>query len=193
MITIYKLTNKITNDCYIGQTKNKLNKRFAGHINDSKRSNSRISNAIKKYGKDNFEIKEIIKGDFNKYLSDYLETHFMQIHGSLLMYNIKEGGNNVKMKDETKTKISNINKGRKNSKPINYKDADRYNNDKLLIVKSNRSKANKGGNNAKAKKVLNIDTGKIYECAKYAAIDSNINPFYFRRLIRSNKINFKYI
>ena len=56
---IYKITNKINNKIYIGQTKLSLEKRFYYHIYDSLKSqdvNIKLHNAIRKYGVENFNI-----------------------------------------------------------------------------------------------------------------------------------------
>ncbi len=59
MAFIYKSTNKINGKCYIGRTSyDKLYKRINSHIWFSKNkncSNIPFSNALKKYGKENFE------------------------------------------------------------------------------------------------------------------------------------------
>ena len=58
MYYIYKITNKINNKIYIGQTNN-IKRRFNSHKNNKR---SVISKAINKYGVENFtfEIIEII-------------------------------------------------------------------------------------------------------------------------------------
>ncbi|GJQ43785.1 MAG: hypothetical protein JETCAE03_32830 [Ignavibacteriaceae bacterium] len=55
---IYKITNKINNKIYIGQTNISLKKRLIGHIKDN-RKNNYFHNAIKKYGQNNFIIEHI--------------------------------------------------------------------------------------------------------------------------------------
>ena len=55
---IYKITNKITKKCYIGQTIMDLDDRWRQHCN--RNSNCRYLKAsIKKYGVDSFEFKLI--------------------------------------------------------------------------------------------------------------------------------------
>lgn len=59
---IYIITNDINNKVYIGQTIQKLSKRFSGHCCYSKSdrsSNMYIKRAIHKYGKDKFHISLI--------------------------------------------------------------------------------------------------------------------------------------
>lgn len=54
---VYKITNIITNQIYIGITKNRLSHRFWEHINKKRNAGSYLYNSIQKYGKDNFTIK----------------------------------------------------------------------------------------------------------------------------------------
>ena len=57
---IYKITNTITNKCYVGQTQRTMNKRFQEHIRHSKHGViTCLYNAMRKYGVENFEIVEI--------------------------------------------------------------------------------------------------------------------------------------
>jgi group I intron endonuclease len=62
---IYKITNKITNDFYIGYTASALEFRFKKHIQNAKDGyKTHLYNAIRKYGKDNFII-ECLQEDGN--------------------------------------------------------------------------------------------------------------------------------
>lgn len=76
MFTVYKITNKINNKCYIGSSI-RTQKRWKEHINASNNPNSPHYNyplycAFRKYGIDNFSFK-VIKDDFNsvKEMTDY--------------------------------------------------------------------------------------------------------------------------
>ena len=169
---------------YIGQTKYPLYHRINGHVADSKRNTTKLSNAIRKYGREYFVIEPIVEGDFNQAFSDHLETHYIRLYATQFQYNIKEGGNSVKMSDETKRKISEANKGTKMPKRINYKDSDRYSTEQFNEIKKKRSESHFGGKNTKAKKVLNTKTGIIYNCIKDAAFSSNINVITLRRKLR---------
>ena len=90
---IYKITNVLNGKCYIGQSVDP-NKRFVSHCsranNDS--DNSPIHAAIKKYGKENFEL-EILEWteDYNR-----REKELIQEYNSLSPngYNIALGGEN---------------------------------------------------------------------------------------------------
>ena len=54
---VYKITNKLNNKIYIGQSVN-IERRWKEHICDN-RKNSLIHLAIQKYGKDNFDFEVI--------------------------------------------------------------------------------------------------------------------------------------
>lgn len=131
--SIYKITNKINNKCYIGQTIQSITKRFDQHKSRSLLSatNCAIHNAIKKYGIENFDIEEIyIAFDLDSLNSS--EIVLIEQFNSKYPngYNIDIGGNNFqrseetckrisqgligrKLKDTTKRKLSKINKGKK--------------------------------------------------------------------------------
>lgn len=62
---IYLITNKINNKKYVGKTTQSIEKRWEEHISDSKKERCEIRplyRAIRKYGIENFIIKEIEKG-----------------------------------------------------------------------------------------------------------------------------------
>lgn len=56
---IYKITNKTNNKVYIGQTARSINERFGEHLRDAfnRGSEQPLYRAIRKYGKDNFEVE----------------------------------------------------------------------------------------------------------------------------------------
>ena len=57
---IYKITNKITNKCYIGKTNGTIESRFKKHIqNAKKRINRRLYDSMNYHGYENFYIEQI--------------------------------------------------------------------------------------------------------------------------------------
>jgi len=115
---IYRITNKINGMMYVGQTtKTSVYTRFVGHYKET-RNNRHVSNAIRKYGKDNFSVEEIAiatsKDELNNlevYYVDYFNT--MAPNG----YNHRAGGNqNGKCSDELRKKISVAKAGKPNLK-----------------------------------------------------------------------------
>lgn len=90
MIGIYKITNKINNKVYIGQSVH-IERRWAEHCQDS--SNSVIAKAIKKYGKENFTfevLEEYSEEDISKL--DERENYFILLYNSIVPngYNVTE-------------------------------------------------------------------------------------------------------
>ena len=75
MIGIYKITNKINNKCYIGQSIN-IKRRFNGHKSGD--HNEYLENAIKKYGIDNFNfeiLEECKKNELNEKEIFYIKLY----------------------------------------------------------------------------------------------------------------------
>lgn len=95
---IYKITNKITEECYIGKTKNSLEERLRTH--KQKHSNcKKLKEAFLKYGIDNFNI-EILEDNIPFKELDLKETYYIQIYKSIEFgYNIKEGNSKHKGRD----------------------------------------------------------------------------------------------
>ena len=109
---IYKWTNKLTNDIYIGQSKD-LSKRFIKYFNLSylkDRNNLIISRALIKYGYSNFSLEILEYCDVaellirEQYYFDKLNPKYniLKVAGSSLNYNHTK---------ETKAKISEALKG----------------------------------------------------------------------------------
>ena len=89
--SIYKITNKINNKVYIGQSKD-VHRRFLEHISGRKNGTSVIHNAIEKYGVENFKI-ETIEKDIENY--NEREIYWIDCYNSTdrkFGYNILEGG-----------------------------------------------------------------------------------------------------
>lgn len=108
--TIYMHINKINNKVYIGQTKQKPEKRWN---NGKGYSTSPIFyNAIQKYGWDNFEHL-ILYTNLSQEEANKLEEELILKYDStndLFGYNIKFGGNNHAHTEETKKKIGEANR-----------------------------------------------------------------------------------
>ena len=132
-IGIYIITNKINNKSYIGQSVD-IEKRITVHFRTAFRENYptynyHIYQAIRKYGKENFEwriletLKEIDKKKLDQLEQYYINKYDTFHHG----YNMNEGGN---------TANQNIASGEKNGKAkLTEKDAvnirEAYNNHEL--------------------------------------------------------------
>jgi group I intron endonuclease len=128
---IYKLTSP-KGKIYIGQTILEFDRRLSGHKCDSKRYNSHMNKAIRKYGIDAFEKEVLLTIDTNEtnifnHL-DALEIYFIKSYDSFNNgYNGNTGGRkNFKISEEvrsyfigrtvteeTKEKLRQINTGKK--------------------------------------------------------------------------------
>lgn len=107
---IYKITNIINGDNYIGQTTKDVNKRFNQHVSRSNhdKSNNKFHNAIKHYGKENFKVQIIEECD-DELLNDretYWINHYRKINEA--KYNIAGGGYNSPFKYKTPEEIRDI-------------------------------------------------------------------------------------
>jgi group I intron endonuclease len=107
---IYCITNKLNNKSYVGQTEN-LEDRWSNHKRDGEKLyKGRVyafQNALHKYGNDSFTW-QVIETHDNIDDANEAEEFFIDYLGTLVPngYNIKRGGNNHKLSEETKNKIS---------------------------------------------------------------------------------------
>lgn len=112
---VYKITNDINDKIYIGQTVGSLNERWRRHTWDCtiKRNAMAITSAIIKYGIENFHIEKIYEASNIDELNE-MEKYYISSYNSLSPngYNLCTGGNNKRLSDETKKKISESNKGK---------------------------------------------------------------------------------
>lgn len=108
---IYKISNNINNKIYIGQTTKTLKKRWSDHYWGNR---TVISKAIRKYGRENFNIEIIDKANSLDELN-LLEQKYIKEFNSLSPngYNLDTGGKNRNLSEETKLKISLSKKGKK--------------------------------------------------------------------------------
>ena len=115
---IYRIYNTITQKSYIGQTISSLEKRWNEHKCDKNRKNNHLSNAIKKYGTECWELKILeIVDDINSL--NEREIYWINYHDTYNSgYNSTTGGANGRyLSQETKDKIS-ISKIGKKRKPF---------------------------------------------------------------------------
>lgn len=117
---IYEITNLLDGKRYFGQTtKSYASMRWSGHAFAARRGdNTRLYNAIRKYGIRNFQFKVIVDGIFSQAELNRLERVWIETCGTTFPnqgYNICEGGGSTgEMPEEVKRKISLANKGNKN-------------------------------------------------------------------------------
>lgn len=158
MIGIYKITNLINDKIYIGQAKN-IERRWKEHINASKKENSLLYRAMRKYGLENFSF-EVIEECSIEELNN-LEIYYIWYYNSYIYkegskgYNMTIGGDcgnrGYKFSKESKHKLRLAHLG------------------KVLSEEQRKSisERTKGGNHPMAKRVICEDN--IFECAKDCA------------------------
>lgn len=119
MIKIYLITNLINNKKYVGQTIQSIKKRWQRHCWKSTlvKNDYPIRNAINKYGKENFSIKQIDEA-LSLEEANEKEVYWGNYYNVISPngYSLKLGGRrHTHFSEETKLKISKSNKGKKAS------------------------------------------------------------------------------
>jgi group I intron endonuclease len=115
-VYIYKITNKINNKIYIGQTIHSIHSRFLKHKTIARVKNSdykAIHKAINKYGEDNF-LLELVEECHSMEELNNKETEYIKQFNSLSPngYNLCTGGFNKIPSPETIQKIKDTRKRR---------------------------------------------------------------------------------
>ena len=110
---VYKITNKINGKIYIGQTVQALKERWNKHC--SVKRCLALSSAIKKYGKESFEIKVMVRCNSIEEMN-HRETYYIKLFDTVAPkgYNLTRGGRNGKHVEETKKKIGDKQRGNRN-------------------------------------------------------------------------------
>ena len=125
---VYKITCLVNNKIYIGKTTKTIEIRWKYHCYNKKK-NYYLYNAIRKYGKENFKI-EILCYCYNEIELNFKEVELIakyDCRNREVGYNILPGGEGFggganhpwfgkTHSDETKQKLSELNKGEKNPK-----------------------------------------------------------------------------
>lgn len=92
---IYKVTNKINGNVYIGQTMHSLKKRRSKHESNArmrKIEKSYFYKAIRKYGKENFDW-DILEYCNSKYELDLAEEWYIRYYRTFIRFNVCNGYN----------------------------------------------------------------------------------------------------
>jgi group I intron endonuclease len=144
---IYKITNKINNKSYIGQTTVSLHKRWQRHCwaSESKKSMP-IVLAIAKYGKDNFVIESLIECKSQAEL-DEKEIYYAKFYKTFspFGYNLRAGKGRGSVSEETRKKLGLSNKGKKRTEETKRRlSASHLGNKMSDFTKAKLSKINKG-------------------------------------------------
>src|SRR5690554_2031745 len=113
MASVYKITNNKNGRAYIGITRNQLNRRWNHHVYQSKRQNTPLYAAMRKYGLESFSISEIVCCSS---WEDACHIEALLIKESTDLYNLAPGGQggfNIQDVESWKKKLSAARKGRK--------------------------------------------------------------------------------
>lgn len=119
MYTVYKITNLINNKIYIGLTKKTIEMRMMDH---HKRGYA-LTDAIKKYGKENFIIESLETGLSKTEAAEREKVHIKRLNSTVkgVGYNMTWGGDGVSVverTDEYKRKLSEAAKKNHSNKII---------------------------------------------------------------------------
>jgi group I intron endonuclease len=114
---IYKITNLVNGKIYIGQTKQKPERRWSRHKHNSKNNinGSLIAKAIRKYGEENFTFETIDHAECTESLNKLEEKYINELNCltpngyNIEAYNI---GDKI-ISEDTKTKLAKINTNKK--------------------------------------------------------------------------------
>lgn len=105
---VYLITNKINNKRYVGITIRSIQERFSQHSNINIKNKSAINDAIRKYGKENFDVVQIDTASTLEELKQK-EIYWIEKLGTFQHeYNLTKGGDGMlgyKFKEITKEKI----------------------------------------------------------------------------------------
>lgn len=118
---VYMHTNKINGKKYVGQTKMKPEERW-GRKGHRYKECTHFFNAIKKWGFDNFEHEIVYSGlshtEANKKEQELIELY--NTRNSKYGYNLREGGSNGGLSEESKKKLSVSRKGKYKGKDHHF-------------------------------------------------------------------------
>lgn len=147
---IYKVTNKINNNSYIGQTAHSISRRKSQHTWDvlKDRDNMYFHKALRKYGKENFDWSVIYECN-NKQELNIMEVYFIGYYDTHKNgYNLTIGGEGIsgyKLTKKMRQRISDTNKGRIRSEETKKKiSIAKKNVPKTEETKKKMSRAKKG-------------------------------------------------
>lgn len=189
---IYKITNLTNGKMYVGQTVRDIDTRIAEH---KRKRNSIVSQAIKKYGKENFMIEVIDECDNIDDLNRK-EIEWIQHYGCVVPfgYNQCYGGNNTmgyNHKEESKKKMS------KSKEDVFLGEENPFfGKTHSVEQKAKWSKERKGRDMTKVteasfektrKKIINLDTEEIFNSIQEAADKYNIKNTHLSRVCRGGR------
>ena len=161
IVCIYKITNTVTGDFYIGQTIN-FHNRIRCHKNNPP---PKMREDIKKYGWDAFKaemVEECAVENLTEKERDYIKSLKPAYNTHPFDYTITE---------ETRRKISEANTGRTHTEESCEKMSEKRLGVTLSDDHKEKCRQSSLGNKSRSKAVICVETGKVYPNAKTAAAD----------------------
>lgn len=181
---IYKITNTLTQDFYVGQTIKNVEYRFRKHKEMSIRGGGyKLHNAMRKYGTQNFII-EIIDTATNLIELNEKEIYYIDILKPC--YNILPGGQ-IRLTESSIKKMKKSLTGKKHSKELiekRFKKIRELENDKEFLLKRGKSISD-------AKKKTYCVEGTYFTGLEQVANYHNISYSCARARIKSNSSTWK--
>lgn len=160
MYTIYMHRNKINNKKYIGQTCD-IAKRWE-YCGCHYENSSKFYKALIKYGWDNFD-HIILKDELSLEEANFWESYYINYYNTIENgYNIRSGGSNGILSKEQKEKI------KKSNKQTWLKKIEKIGKDNYV------KQCQKAQKNVTSKKVMCIETQKIYDSISEASRETHI-------------------
>lgn len=117
--SVYRIRNRVTGKSYIGQTKKSPELRFKEHLYESRKdkTNNYFKNALRKYPKEVWELRVLVKGISTREEADRYEVLWIRKLGTLAEgYNSTSGGEGVRDYQYTEEELAAISEERRNRK-----------------------------------------------------------------------------
>lgn len=208
---IYKITSS-SGKIYIGQSVN-IKSRLSRYRNHACPGQPKLLNSLKKYGFNNHKFEIIVKGEFNNYLLDELEKHYIQLYNSFNNgLNCTTGGKGgagciqsaenrlkksisckgLKRSEETKRRISIAQKTKIVSDITRKRIGDSKRGLKASAETKLKMSMSRKGKSINGKKVQCTITGKIWNSIKecwYSEYKEQYCLDHFKRMLTGKKRN----
>lgn len=192
-MVIYKVTNRITGEVYIGQTVRRVYERLNEHVNKQ----TALGRAILEYSLENFDVSIIDKAETIEELNEKEKTwidYYMEKGPS---YNVRPGGGNkigYHHTDETKQKLSVAHRGKHEGEnnPFYGKHHSKEQREKWSEQRRGRKLTDEWKRNVSLslcnrRKVKNVETGEIFNSIREAAEKYGVPPTHITRVCRGKR------
>jgi group I intron endonuclease len=197
---IYKMTNLINGKRYIGQTTGTLKRRLLTH----KYGKTRVGNAVRKYGPENFKIELVCKA------VDQSELNAREISTIRLFKTLLPNGYNVALGGNRSKRIASPMKGKKHSEATKLKMSLAAKNkpkSKESVLKMIASKkgvrpsaeavtkriAARIGKSIKGRSVIDLSTNRIFKSVTEASKETGIPRRTLNRKLSNNNSSIQYL